>query len=224
LSSRFVKLSHDLSPQAPRFPGNPPVEIEPRHVLERDGCNTFQISFFNHNGTHVDGPWHYTSYKKPLTEYPLEQFIFSSPYVLQAPLAPGEFFGKNVVRDKEREMIQSDILLLNTGHGKRRGQSDYLNSPIIDEELATWLRERCPRLRCLILDYISLTNPSKKELGERVHKILLNRGKDDKPIFVVEDGALSYLDCAQSLKQVFVVPWFIEGLDSLPCTIIGEYR
>lgn len=224
MSSRFVKLSHDLSPQAPRFPGNPPVKIEQRHVLEQDGCNTFQISFFNHNGTHIDGPWHYTSYKKPLAEYSLEQFIFSSPCILQVPLAPGEFFGKNIIRDKEVEITKSDILLLKTGHGRLRSMPDYLMSPIMDQELALWLRECCPKLRCLMLDYISLTNLSQKYLGEKVHKILLDFGKDDKPILVVEDGALGALDGAQSLKQVFVVPWFIEGVDSLPCTIIGEYR
>ena len=53
---RDITLS--ISPRSVVFPGDPPVAVESFSCVQEDGCNTSQIRFSLHTGTHLDAPLH----------------------------------------------------------------------------------------------------------------------------------------------------------------------
>ncbi len=54
--SRLVELSHTLCPDIPRWPGDPPVELETLASLETDGYFLRRFSAGEHSGTHINAP------------------------------------------------------------------------------------------------------------------------------------------------------------------------
>jgi len=98
-----------------------------------------------------------------------------------------------------------------------RGNEDYLNPPFIDEETAKYIVGF--DFKCLGIDCLSVSNPNHIKIGERVHKILL---KND--IFILEDLNLSDLDSNRKLFRLYVIPFFIKGIESSPCTVFGKFK
>lgn len=67
-----VAISNDL----PVYPGDPPIQIERTHSLEKgDIARVSRLSFSTHIGTHVDPPYHFMKDGVPLDQAPLEIFI-----------------------------------------------------------------------------------------------------------------------------------------------------
>lgn len=54
-----LDLSHPLDAAAPRWPGDPPVQIEPAASLDRDGYRLSRVSLGEHTGTHLNAPAHF---------------------------------------------------------------------------------------------------------------------------------------------------------------------
>lgn len=55
---RLYDLTHPLGPDAPVYPGDPPVRVEGGAVLAERGYRTSVLRFGTHAGTHVDAPAH----------------------------------------------------------------------------------------------------------------------------------------------------------------------
>jgi hypothetical protein len=60
-----------------------------------------------------------------------------------------------------------------------------------------------------------------RELGRQAHRAFLNPESDGYPILIIEDMDLSAN--LNGLKQVWVAPLLVEGIDSAPYTIIGIF-
>src|SRR5207248_1987328 len=60
--TRYVALSYPLSSRTPYPGGGCPLRLTPTSQLARgDISNTSLVEFWNHMGTHMDGPGHMTS-------------------------------------------------------------------------------------------------------------------------------------------------------------------
>lgn len=71
--NRVVDLTHALSRSFPTFDGKPLLELKRHSSLKKDGYNTFTWNLFEHIGTHIDAPIHfsdsgYTVEKIPVTD------------------------------------------------------------------------------------------------------------------------------------------------------------
>jgi kynurenine formamidase len=218
-------LSYPLREGDPVFPGNPPLQIKQLCGFDKgDSCNTYEFSVCNHNGTHIDAPRHYYREGRPVSTYEVGDLIFSRPQLVDIRKRPGELVEPDDFQGKATLRRETDILLLRTGFSVKRTFPSYLDGPVLTLEATRYIKAGCPALRCIGLDYLSITNPRFRDIGEAVHRLLL----DDKPnahaILIIEDMDLQAVDPMQKFERVFVVPWYIEGMDGGPCTVFGEYH
>ena len=72
----------------------------------------------------------------------------------------------------------------------------------------------------MAIDSISMAAAERLSEGIEAHRILL--GDRHRPILLIEDINLKY-DLA-GLKRVIVLPLFIKGIDSSPCTVMAEIK
>lgn len=83
-------LSYPIKKGQPTWPGNPAFSLEPHtSIAGGDTANTCTIHLFNHYGTHLDGPMHFTERAFPWTRFPLGNFSFIIPcsWIFQRNLA-----------------------------------------------------------------------------------------------------------------------------------------
>ncbi len=212
-------LSHHLSENTPAFAGGPPMKIQGLKEIENgDSSNSYIVTMQNHLGTHIDAPRHFDPNGKPITSFPIDSFIFTKPKLIDLPKGP---LGSIEVSDLEplRDKISvADILLIRTGFQKYRSDTkkySYTN-PSITIEAAKYLTT-FSNLRAMGLDTISAACPERREEGRATHRLLLK----DRDFFIVEDMDLKQYptDC----KRMLLIPIFIEGIDSSPCTVLAEF-
>jgi len=219
----FRRISYTLTTKDIVFPGNPPVEITQMLSMEQaDLCNAWTLTLFNHNGTHLDFPNHYQRLGRKVTDYLVDELVFSHPYLLNLPRQADEAIKAADLKDLPSSAREADLLFLRTGFGACRGDQSYVFGPYLTEEAAQFLRAAFPHLRCLGLDCLSATNPKFMTVGEAAHRILLSDEPDSKPVLILEDLDLTDRDLIGEFRRVFVVPLFVEGVDGGPCTVFGE--
>ncbi|MCC7321359.1 MAG: cyclase family protein [Rubellimicrobium sp.] len=59
-SGRVVDLTHVFDPQFPTFDGKPGIEMEWAVKFEESGYQLYKVSYFEHSGTHMDVPLHFS--------------------------------------------------------------------------------------------------------------------------------------------------------------------
>lgn len=220
----YVRISHTHRPGDPRFPGNPANQVIPILSLARgQTCNAAEVRIFNHNGTHVDCPNHYIAAGRPLSDYDVSDFVFHRPRLVEVAVAQGGALTQDLLAPFARDIAEADLLLLKTGAGAQRRTPAYLDNPYLTVDAAEYLRTFAD-LRAVGVDAISVTNPRFQALGDDVHRTLLGERAGRRPLFIVEDLDLRASDVIRRFQRVFIIPLFVEGVDSMPCTVFGEYE
>jgi kynurenine formamidase len=211
-----VLLSYPFAETTPFPNGGLPVRITAHTRIAR-GANsdTSVVSFWNHSGTHVDGPAHMVKGATPLCSFGIDRFIFERPVLVDVPKRDSE-----LVMPADLKAAGCDLLLLRTGFGRYRDKERYrTKSPGLSAAVAEFIVENFPSLKALGIDSISMAAPDHLDEGIEAHKILFrNRGRD--PILLIEDLDLRSL--ANPIKKVYALPLLVEGLDSAPCTVVAE--
>ncbi|MEM0466441.1 MAG: cyclase family protein [Candidatus Thermoplasmatota archaeon] len=221
--SRYILLSYPINTATPSYGNTPPLQIEPyQQIAQGNSCNTSLIHMHNHLGTHIDAPYHFTNTGKKITDYPIEDFIFSHPIVLDIPKNPGELVLVDELQSYSSSLGSCDMIIFRTGFWKYRNETVYrLKNPGISPEIAHYLRTEYPNIRCVGIDSISISSFIHRELGRKAHTIFLqDKEYSSDPILLLEDMDLSSKKLTR-LRQVFVCPLFIANLDSSPCTVVG---
>lgn len=220
-TSKFIKISYDLAPGMPVYPGNPVNKTEPVHSLGKgDHCNTFAVTFFNHNGSHIDAPNHFDRDGRKISDFQIEDFIFSRPLFVDTPKRAGE-----CVTAEDLSGIASkecDILLIRTGFFQKRDTVDYTdNNPWLSPEAAALIREDFGKTRAVGIDTISIGSHRHPEEAIEAHRILLGQGDyRSRPVMIVEDLNLGAV--IGPAKRLYAIPLFVRGVDSMPCTVFVE--
>ena len=217
---KIIRLSHTLRSGDSRFPGNPDVVIRQCHAFEKgDSCNTYEVRFFNHNGTHIDFPNHYVSDGKALNDYDAKEFFFEKTWLLNQPFEKGQAIEPHHLEFHSELLSKCDALLIKTGFQEQRATPDFSHGPYLTLESAKLLRERFQNVRCIGLDTISLTSMAAFDEGQEVHRILL---KGANAPFVIEDMDMKLLSSDLQIERMIVAPWFIDRIDGGPCTVFAE--
>jgi arylformamidase len=220
----FIVLSYPLSVSTPAPGGRLALKIQVDETLEMGlPGNTYYYTAWNHAGTHIDAPAHMLSSGKPITAYPFDHFVFEQPVLVGVPKQDDQLIVSEDLKPYEAGLKNCDLLLIRTAFSLYR-KTDPVRyrdrNPGLSVDVAHYLNSRqFPKLRAIGIDTISMAATNHLSEGIQAHKALFCR-EDDSPVFLIEDMDLAH--DLTSMESVFVVPMYIEGLDSSPCTIIAE--
>lgn len=174
----------------------------------------------NHIGTHIDFPRHFAKNGKSLSDYSPEFWIMNHVHLIDvSPLAPSAIIDEALLNINDVPE-DADILLIKTGFGKFRVDACYWNAgPVFMPEIADSLRRRCPNIRIMGFDTISLSSWSNREMGRAAHKAFLNHAH---PILLLEDMYLLQVDRNTKFQRLIVSPLAVSHADASPCTVLAE--
>lgn len=221
----MVLLSYPLGPKTPLYPGLPAVKVEPRRSIERgDVCNTFDVCFNNHSGTHLDAPNHFNPEGPKVSQLPLSAFVFERPLLLDVPKGERELIEPADLEPHMGRIADSDAILLRTGFFRVRAEKPRVycaRNPALSPETARLLVERAPSVKAVLIDAISVGPAWDADVSVETHRILCGFGRaDGRFVLAVEDvnlGALKF-----EPKRVLALPLPLEAADSAPCVVIAE--
>ena len=214
-------LSYILTTDTPGYGSQGQMAVTKERSFERgDSSESFSITLSNHLGTHVDCPAHFFEKGLKVAELKADSWCFQFPQVINVSLEPGEMLSVDMLKNKIRK--NTDLLLLKSNWSKIRGEKKYsVANPGIDSSVGHFLRSKCPKVRAIGFDWISLSSYLNRPGGREAHLAFLDPDGKGHPIMIVEDMDLR--KATNQLKQVFVFPLRVEGIDSAPCTILGEF-
>ena len=220
----YKRISYTLTTRDRAFPGAPTMHIQPFESMEKgDLLNTYQVTLFNHFGTHMDGPNHFNGNGRQLYEMELSRFIFERPLLIDIPEGEGEKVLAEDLLPYGEKIKEADLLLIRSGFGGMRQTDSKVYSergPAVSSQAARYLVDHFPALKAIGMDWISLATPLDMEDGIRAHQILLG-AEGDGPILIIEDLDLRGLE-DERLERVYALPLFVEGIDSAPVTVVAK--
>jgi arylformamidase len=216
VNTRYIYLSHPISEGTPLYGGQSNIRIKKDlQISAGDTANTLFIEMPNHIATHIDLPRHFSDSGKTLDEYEPAFWFYENVYLLNINVTPGEII--DLKPHLSRVPKETDLLLVKTGFQKHRSERIYWeNNPGVSPESASDLREHCPRLKAIGMDFISVSSFTRRDIGEKAHKAFLI----ENDIILIEDMNLESVDF--QLETVYLFPLLIEGADGGPVTAIGE--
>ena len=220
---RFINLSHAIAEDMPLYPGTPAFKKERTRAIGKDTCNTFFVSFSNHAGTHIDGPWHFFSSGSKIKDFSAEDFIFKRPHIMELRKGVDEAITPHDFKRFHHDRNSCDCVILKTGFQKYRKKNRRLyteKNPYLLPETAHFIKEKLPNVRAVAVDTISIGSCLHKDAGRDAHRILLKEdGRRDKGVFIIED--LNISEGIKRMEQLLVFPLIADKVDSSPCVAIG---
>jgi arylformamidase len=221
VSNRFF-ISYPWGPSCPGYGGGESVTITPnKRISDGDSCNSVNISAPNHCGTHFDFPKHFCNSGKNLDQIHPDEFFFDKIGViwLEQPktILDVELFEAEILKNGISPEIE--ILLIRTGSGLFRNERKYWETGHgIGSGVADLFRKNFPNLRCLGLDFISVSSWTDRDLGRKVHRELLC--DENKSFTIIEDMQLEPIK-EMKLISIVALPLRIEKGDGAPCTVVA---
>jgi len=223
----LLNLAYVLSQRTPFYRGLAAPRVESLYSLAAGhDCNSYYLTTSNHAGTHVDAPRHFNASGRRICEFGLDELFFRRPALVDLQVAPGELIGEPSVEAMRIEPADCDILLLRTGLGRLRRndpEAYVARGPGFDRGGAETILRRCPSLRALGVDFMSISALEHPEEGAAAHRVFLGcAAYGDREVLLIEDMLLPPdLTAPEHLR---VVPWLVEELDSAPCSVLAEVR
>lgn len=221
--SNFVLLSHILKQDTPSYGNRDKVIIRVNSSIKagETANSSCLVLSNNHIGTHVDVPRHFSIDGKRTIDYPISDYVFEKCQVIDLPKTNACLIGPNDFDSTDID-LGIELLLIRTGYESLRGQDAYWNdNPGLAPELADYLRERFPNLRCVGFDFISVTSWKHRAEGRLAHKAFLAPENGSKEIWAIEDMSLK--DAPTIIKRVVVAPLMVEDGNGTAVTVIAEY-
>lgn len=221
----MVLLSYPFGPKTPVYPGLPVVRVEPRKSIVRgDACNSFDVCFNNHSGTHLDAPNHFNPEGPKVVDLPLEAFVFERPLLLDIPKGERELIEREEIEPHMSRVVKSDAILLRTGFFRVRVERPKVycaRNPALSPEAAMLLVGEAPSVRAVFIDAVSIGPAWEADVSVETHRLLCGFGREDgRFVLAVEDVNLGVLTFQP--KKVLALPLPLEEADSAPCVVIAE--
>ncbi len=215
---KYVYLSYTIASDMPVYGGRALVNINLLKAISKgDSSNVYSITIENHWGTHIDCPAHFFENGLRAADYSPETWFFQKPFVLPRKLEENSLAG---TEDMGKIPEGTDLLLIKSGFSYFRGTEKYThNNPGLKPEVGIWLREAHPYVKAVGLDFISPSSYRNRALGRESHRAFLDPDGINAPILIIEDMDLSH--DLRELREVWVAPLRVEGIDSAPCTVMG---
>jgi kynurenine formamidase len=215
----MIYLSYFILEKTPLYGNSTRIQFVPdKRMSKGDSCNTMNLSFPNHGGTHIDFPYHFNPQGKIINDYPAAYWQFNHIEMidLSGKVDDCQIIDTELFPDLVNPKV--DLLLIKTGYGAYRGTDRYtLIPPGLSANLAPFLQKNFPQLRCVGMDLISVSSYSNREEGRKAHHAFLNPDEGE-PILLIEDMKL---DTDGPFNKVIVAPLLIDNADGAPCTVFA---
>ena len=216
-------LSYSLSIDLTSYGKGEGIKVhQDKSICNGDTCNTCRIEIPNHYGTHIDFPKHFSDSGKDIDSYSANCFQSSQIQLIDLSTKFNDLKDKVLIPDDLAKMDFSkdaEILIFNFGFWKIRYSDDYIfSNPGFSPECAAFLKKKCPSLRILIMDNISLNPWKNKPLGREAHRAFLL----ENDILIVEDADLSSLNKKTEVFEIIIAPLRFKSADGTPVTIMGR--
>ena len=215
---KSIYLSYFINEQTPLYGGEKAIFIDKRsEIVKGASSNTKYLQFPNHTGTHIDFPCHFSDKGKTINDYPAGFWKFHHVFVIDYGAREKEIIGESIL---EGIIIpeETGFLIIKTRFGKYRNKKTYWkNNPGLSPELAFELKKRCPELKVVGFDFISVSSYQNRMLGRDAHKAFLL----DNDILLVEDMKLDELK-NNTVNVITALPLMIDRADGVPITIIAD--
>ena len=153
----------------------------------------------------------------------INRFIFTTPSIINLEGKIQEKIFPQDIEPFANVIKGADFLLIRTGystfrnHDHRRYTQDY---PVFSQEVATYLLENFDTLIGVGVDCISVGSVKFHEDAVKVHQILNGMNATGKYVLILED--VNIPEDIKYIKKLFVIPLFIDLVDSLPVTVFCE--
>jgi len=178
---KLIDLSQPLFDNCPNCPVHPPVRSEIIADHPKDGWRMELLTLASHTGSHVDAPLHKLAGAPELDQLPLECFAGKAVIADLREAQADQPFTSSILSRKLRVELEDRIVLLATGWGYKRAQSDewLYHSPYVSPDGAEWLVKQ--KIRAVGIDHYSIGG-ARAEQNSRTHEILLQAG-----VWIVEE-------------------------------------
>jgi len=220
----IIPVSYPLAASSPLYPGTPATRIFPdKAIAAGSSANTSVLTFSSHAGTHLDVPRHFCSGGKTVRDLLGVMNVYSPTYCLDLPGSPDRGIVGAELAAHLCGMHDAEAILLRTGSGRQRMSNPgayAATHPWIRADVAGVLRARCPRIRLLGVDTISISVPSHREDGRESHRAFLC---DPRPVCLLEDADL-FAVIPGTAYTLVLMPWLAEELDGVPVTAFLDDR
>jgi kynurenine formamidase len=223
--ARFVRLSYDIHPDSPGWPGNFTFRWEQvSSIAGGDVANHGVLQFGNHFGSHLDAPNHFNDEGRKIADVPIDRFVYERPRLVDAPAGERELVTREQLEAHADVVAEADLLMIRTGWGAVRASDSEryaADGPGVTPEACAYLVEH-PNVKAIALDCISLASYRKLDPeGIEAHRILCGVGRGDNYVIIIEDVDLSVYPAAGATR-VYAIPLFPALADSSPCTVFAE--
>ena len=219
-------LSYPLGPRHPHLPEQPPGGFRSVSEISKGGvANWLEFTTINHNGTHVDVPYHYWDAGPTLTDLPMETWVFDHPLLIDVPEGDGELIRGADLAPYADRFAGADLLLVRTGFGRYRvtdRERFGRRAPGFHPDCADVLLAPTSTLRAVAFDFASASSPVHMDEGNAFHREVLGTTGRGRYLLIVEDARIDPDLTPADLRRVLVVPLFLTGADAAPCTLIAE--
>lgn len=217
---KTVYLSYFINEQTPLYGGEKAIFIEEKSkISEGAGSNSKYLKLPNHTGTHIDFPNHFSDAGKTINDYPASFWRFDKIFVISFHAQNEEIINEEIAGRIDIP-FDTEFLILNTGFFANREKEIYWNNnPGLSPKLAKVLKLRCPNLRVIGCDLISLSSYQNRILGREAHKEFLLQND----ILIIEDMKLDEI-LGKRIRSITALPLLINKIDGVPITIIAEYE
>lgn len=218
-----IRMSYTLDAKDPGWPNSPKVTREVVTSYEKgDVFRSCNVTYYDHFGTHIDGPSHFNPKGIDVTDQPISDFIYKNPLIIELPKKEEEKILKEDLINYEEELKKVDLLLIRTGFAKlKRGTEPRVyeeHGPGFSSEACQWLVDNFKDIKAVGFDFISLNCYQDLEDGVKAHQIMLG---SKNWINIIEDVGLEYIENNKPVK-IYAIPLFVEGADSSPVTMWAE--
>ncbi len=220
--NNIVLLSHPYNVNTPSYGNRDMLKVTQNSSIAFGETANSSCWIFtnNHIGTHIDVPYHFDLNGVKITDILAKDWIYNSVAIIDIPCEEAKLIGIADIKDFS---IDSNIemLLIRTNHEKYRGTDKYWNdNPGLSSEIAGYLRNNYPKLRCIGFDFISITSWKHRDEGREAHKAFLSPGNNYVPIMAIEDMSLKQLN--KKIDWLIVSPIFVEDGNGGPVTVFAN--
>ena len=196
-------------------PKMPRPEFELVRTMEKDGCRTSKVSFYNHSGTHMDSPSHFLDSGNTIDQLCLEHCMGKAYVVDASSLEAGQRIQIEDLGDLTVKLEEGGRLLFYTGWERFYPDETYYHQfPALSLELAHWIVEK--GIVLVGIDTGSVAAVDNWSELTAVHKVLLSNN-----VIVVE--GLSNLHKLPFGKPVNLIclPMKLAATDGAPAHVVA---
>lgn len=219
---KYEYLSYALNEATPTYGNRTKVSVKRvKSIAEGSSVNESYLELPLHAGTHIDYPLHFYKDGQTHLDFPANFWIFEHPLLLDIR-TDNLILENEVIEQLEqlKDKSSCDLVLIKTGATEYRGERKYWEynhglSPLV----ATYIKEHLHSVRCVGMDFISLSSFQHSSIGKQAHLEFLN---PDNPVILIEDMNLSALNQNKTLVKVIVAPVRIDESDGVPVSCLAE--